>query len=488
MWLSLDRSAKTPLIRQLYLGLRQQILQGNLAAGTKLPATRALATQLHVSRNVVLEAYEQLVAEGYLEGRPGAGTYVAAGATWSRFCQSELVQSELVQSELALSELALSERVPLPAPSSGVNPDDSVLPIDFRSGIPALDQFPRKRWGQIARQVCLETTPTSFSYGSPAGQMELRTVLAAYLQRTRGVVCQPDQIVITAGAAQAFGLVVKLLAGPGDRVALEDPGPLEVRQIFRAAGVELQPVPVDQRGLQTQYLSCLPSPRFVLVTPSHQFPLGSLLTIQRRIELLDFARISGCLIVEDDYDSEFRFEGTPVGAMQGLDPERVIYIGTFSKILSPALRLGYLVLPPAYVQDCLKLKWLSDLHNSALDQLTLARFIQSGQFDRHVEQMRQLYRQRRNALRQALQDQFGERVTISGDSTGLHLIAGFAGIAFTAPLLQKLQQVKIYPVSAYAADPSQFQEQIILGYGNLTIPEIQAGIAVLAQTLSAAEL
>jgi GntR family transcriptional regulator / MocR family aminotransferase len=458
LWLTLDRTAKTPLIRQLYLELRQRILQGKLAAGEKLPATRTLAAQLHISRNVVLEAYEQLIAEGYLEGRPGAGTYVATGAAWSVVAQPEPPQPPSLA----------------PAADPG---------IDFRSGIPALDQFPRKQWGQMARQVCLEADPACLGYGSPAGQLELRSGLASYLQRTRGVVCQPDQIVITAGAAQAFGLVVKLLAQPGDWVALEDPGPLEVRQIFRAVGVELQPVPVDQRGLQIDHLRSSPPPRFVLVTPSHQFPLGSLLTIQRRIELLAFARTTDCLIVEDDYDSEFRFEGTPVGAMQGLDPERVIYIGTFSKILSPALRLGYLVLPPAHVAACLRLKWLSDLHNPILDQLTLARFIQSGQFERHVEQMRQLYRQRRNALRQVLQAQFGEKVSISGDSTGLHLIASFTGIDFTASRLQQLRGVKIYPVSAYAAEPDRFQHQIILGYGHLSIPEIQTGIAALAQFL-----
>lgn len=462
LWLSLDRSSNVPLIRQIYLALRQQILQGQLAAGQKLPATRALAAELGVSRNVILEAYDQLMAEGYLEGRLGSGTYVAQGAFWQTTAQ---------EMPLTTSE----------APS----PSDR---IDFRSGIPALDQFPRKLWAQLTRQVCANAQPDTFGYGIPQGSSELRFTLADYLRRSRGVRCQPEQIVITSGAAQAFGLVVQLLTQPGDTVIIEDPVPQEIRHIF-STRAQLHSISVDERGLQTQYLSRVQAARFVLVTPSHQFPLGSVLTIQRRIELLEFAQAAHCLIVEDDYDSEFRYEGTPVDSLQRLAPDRVIYIGTFSKILSPALRLGYLVLPPEYIQPCRELKRLNDLHTSTLEQLTLAQFIAGGHLERHIAQMKKLYRQRRNALRQHLLEQFSEQIRIIGDSTGLHLVAEFQRIQFTASVMQRIeqQQVKVYPVSNYALDQQSYQQQIVLGYGNLTLNQISTGIQRLQQALETAE-
>lgn len=452
LWVPIDRNSQMPLIRQIYLELRQRILQGKLQAGQKLPATRALAAELGVSRNVVLEAYDQLTAEGYLEGRSGSGTYVSQGATW---------QVALPESITAVSEPIEPEPI-----------------IDFRSGIPALDRFPRQLWGHITKQVCVEAAAELFSYSTPEGRIELRSTLAQYLQRTRGVICQPDQIVITSGAAQAFGLAAKLLATPGDTIAIEDPAPLEISQIFAAQGAIPQPISVDEHGIQTHLLSSISSPRFILVTPSHQFPLGSVLTIQRRIELLEFARTTGCLIVEDDYDSEFRYEGTPASSLQGLDPERVIYIGTFSKILSPALRLGYLVLPPAYVTPCRELKRLNDLHTSSLEQLTLAQFIQNGYLERHIARMRKLYRQRRNALRQHLMLSFGNQIKLLGETTGLHLVAKFDQINFTEDTLQQIkqQQVKVYPVSAYTKAGSLYHNQIVLGYGNLSVAAIETGI------------
>lgn len=460
LWLPIDRTSRTPLIRQIYLELRQQILQGRLQAGQKLPATRALATQLGVSRNVVLEAYDQLTAEGYLEGRSGSGTYVAQGAAW-----------QFVPAKTVMLATASSAHEPI---------------IDFRSGIPALDRFPRHLWGQLTRQICAEAEAELFSYGIPEGRIELRSTLAQYLQRTRGVVCQPEQIVITSGAAQAFGLAARLLTKPGDAVAIEDPVPPEIRQIFAAQGAVLLSVPVDEQGLQTHLLPSIARPRFVLVTPSHQFPLGSVLTIQRRIELLEFARASGCLILEDDYDSEFRYEGTPTSSLQGLDPDRVIYIGTFSKILSPALRLGYLVLPSDYVAPCRELKRLNDLHTSSLEQLVLAEMIQAGHLERHIARMRKLYRQRRNALRQSLDFHFGHQIQCLGDSTGLHLVTKFTEIVFTTPLLHQInqQQVKVYPVSAYATVQESYRNQIVLGYGNLSIPAIETGVQRLKAALS----
>lgn len=468
LWLSIDRDSQVPLIRQIYLELRRQILKGRLAAGQKLPATRAFAAQLQVSRNVVLEAYDQLIAEGYLEGRSGSGTYVAQGAAW-----------QVVNANQSVDQVTSSDIRNVP---QSISTDI----IDFRSGIPALDHFPRQLWGRLSKQVCAAAMAESYGYGTPEGQIELRSVLANYLQRTRGVICQPEQIVITSGAAQAFGLVAKLLVAPGESILLEDPVPAEIRHIFSGQQAVLQAVPVDNQGIQTHLLSQAPVPRFILVTPSHQFPLGSVLTIQRRIELLEFAKTRGCLIVEDDYDSEFRYEGTPVSSLQGLDPERVIYIGTFSKILAPALRLGYLVLPAAYVAACRELKRLSDLHTSSLEQLTLAAFIEAGHLERHILQMRKLYRRRRNGLQQSLTALFSDRVQFHGNSTGLHLVAEFLDVEFTPEVLQRIaqQQVKVYPVAAYATDKAPYRQQIVLGYGNLSLNEIEIGIQRLYTALT----
>lgn len=467
LWIPIDRTSSLPLIRQIYLELRRQILQGELPAGQRLPATREFAAHLGVSRNVILEAYDQLMAEGYLEARTGAGTYVAQGAYW----------------ELAPVELATKEQLKSPPAHQATDV------IDFRSGIPALECFPYKQWGQLTKQVCAETPSAMFGYGLPEGCPELRSVLEQYLWRSRGVSCHSEQIVITSGATQAFTLVAKLLVSPGDTVVIEDPVTCEIREIFSGLGAALYSIPVDSCGIQTNLLPYEKTPRFTLVTPSHQFPMGSVLTIQRRIELLQFAMATDGFVVEDDYDSEFRYEGTPVSSLQGLAPERVIYIGTFSKILSPAFRLGYLVLPPTLVERCRHLKRLSDLHTSSFEQLTLARFIQAGYLERHIRRMKKLYRTRRNVLKQNLNYHFSEQVRVLGDSTGLHLVAELAGIEFSAQVLRQVEQqrVRVYPVAAYAISPQQHRHQIILGYGNLTTKEIKIGIQRLKKALSAWE-
>ena len=458
LWVSLDRASTVPLIRQIYLELRDRILRGQLVAGERLPASREWASHLGISRNVVVEAYDQLIAEGYLEARQGAGTYVAAGAAW--------------------------KTAPVP-PISFIEQPLSEDWIDFRSGIPALDQIPQKLWGQVTRQVCAEMSADHLGYGSPAGSIELREILSQYLRRSRGVQCHPDQIIVTTGATQAFNLITKLLAKPDRVVAIEDPTAPELRSIFTAFDATLYSIPVDAQGLQTDLLPTNPPPCFIHVTPSHQFPMGSVLTIQRRIALLEFAQATDSFVLEDDYDSEFRYEGTPVSSLQGLAPERVIYVGTFSKILAPALRLAYLVLPRALIEPCRELKRLSDLHTATIDQLTLAHFIATGHLERHILRMKKLYRQRRNFLRQSLSDCFGDRVQMLGDSTGLHLVAEFTDVRFTADIIQRLtqQRIRVYPISNYASLGKKHQHQIMLGYGNLSIDVMQQGIDRLSSAL-----
>ncbi len=456
LWITVDRAQKTPIIRQLYDQIRLSIMKGDLRAGEQLPSTRQLARDLHVSRIVIVEVYDQLLAEGYIESRQGSGTYVAEGA---------------------YLEVVPRERFPLVHTSVDTEKVNRSI-IDFRSGLPALDLFPRKLWGQLVSRVCAEASPSVFGYNHPEGCVDLRIALARYLAKTRRVRCHPDQLVITSGAAQAFSLVARLLLSPGDEVIIEDPVTYEVQRIFSAAGAALFPIPVDEDGMQTGLLPLEKHPAFVFVTPSHQFPLGGLLPIQRRIQLIQFARAAGCYLVEDDYDSEFRYSGTPVSSLQELEPERVIYVGTLSKLLSPALRLGYAVLPPALIERCRQLKRLTDLHSPVLEQLALAHFIEEGHLERHIMKIKKIYRKRREALIAALETHYPRQIQIYGDVAGLHLVAGFGGRALTEQTFADWEEagVRLYPVERHAIRKGGHQSKVILGYGNLTPEEIEEGV------------
>ena len=456
LWIAIDRSQGTSLIRQVYDQIRLSIVQGEMRAGEQLPSTRQLARDLSVSRIIIVEVYDQLLAEGYIESRQGSGTYVAEGT------YLEAVQREQFP---PVHTLASSRK-------------EARNIIDFRSGLPALDLFPRKLWGQLCVRICAEASPSTFGYDYPEGCAELRIGLARYLAKTRRVRCHPDQIVITSGAAQAFSLIARLLFSPGNDVIIEDPVTYEVQHIFSEAGATLFPIPVDNYGMQTDHLPQEKHPSFVFVTPSHQFPLGGISPIQRRIQLIQFARTAGCYIVEDDYDSEFRYGGTPVSSLQELEPDRVIYVGTLSKSLSPALRLGYLVLPPPLVGPCRRLKRLTDLHAPVLEQLMLARFLEEGHLERHIMKMKKIYRKRREALIMALKTHCSRSLQISGDATGLHLIAEFQGRTFTEQTLSDLEEagVRLYPVERHAIRKGCHQSKVILGYGNLTPGEIDEGV------------
>ncbi|WP_256759394.1 PLP-dependent aminotransferase family protein [Cohnella sp. WQ 127256] len=465
-WITIDRASGDPLFRQIYTGFRTKILQGEMRGGEPLPSTRELASNLQVSRNVVVEAYEQLLAEGYIEGRHGSGTYVAEGT----YLDSH--------DYMPLPSLDLSQQ-------SAINEIEDL--INFRHGIPALDFFPRQLWGRLAKNLCIDAPNEAFGYGKPEGSFELRRVLARYLHRTRGVICEPDQLIITTGATQAFSLISKLLLSDedGSKVIIEDPITHELHQIFSQPGSTLHPVPVDWNGMMTHLLPTDIKPNFIYVTPSHQFPLGGVLPIQRRVQLIQYAATTGSYIVEDDYDSEFRYESAPISSLQGLDPDHVIYIGTFSKILSPALRMGYIILPRSLVQVARSLKWLTDLHTPSLEQLTLASFIEEGHLDRHVSKMKKLYRKRRDFLMRLLTQTFADNVTIHGYSTGLHLIAEFSNVTFTPALLEHFEQygVRVYPVSIHAIYKDNHHNRVILGYGNLSEEKLAEGIRRLESAL-----
>ncbi|SHE10724.1 HTH-type transcriptional regulatory protein gabR [Chlamydia abortus] len=463
VWVAVDRRLNTPLTKQIFHQLQSKILNGDLKAGQALPSTRQLAAELQVSRNVVLEVYEQLMAEGYLEARQGSGTFVAEGA--------------LLKHPLTFESLPDSIK------HTGTKMTEDI--VNFRSGIPALELFPRKHWARLAQQVLSDTPGRNFGYGSPEGRYELRSAIAKYLYRTRGVRCHPDQLVITSGATQAITLVAKLLVKPGDHIMIEDPITNDIQTIFTSCGARLIPLPVDHSGIAADRLVTGAYHGSVYVTPSHQYPLGSILPIQRRVQLIEYARNTGSYIVEDDYDSEFRYEGPPIHSLQSLDPSVVIYIGTFSKILSPALRIGYLILPYPLVERCRMLKWFSDLHTPSLEQLILARFIEEGFLERHIRQMKKVYKQRRNFLRKVLGQCFGDSVQVTGDSTGLHLIAEFTGIRFTNEVLEQMlgAGVSVHGVEMHAIQKGRHENRIILGYGNLEEQQIEKGISRIKHVL-----
>lgn len=463
LWIPIDRSLDITLIRQVYQQIREQILNGDLQSGEKLPSTRELSSELNVSRNVILEAYDQLLAEGFLVAKRGAGTFVAEGTF--------LEQQNKTPSFHSVNW------------SEDKNKDDNI--INFRSGIPALDLFPRKTWARLSHTIWNDIAPSIFGYDIPEGRPELRQVLSRYLLKTRGVDCHPEQIVITSGATQAMTLVSKLLLSPDDTVIMEDPITNDIQTIFKTSGALLYPIPVDECGMKTSLLPLNNYPKFIFVTPSHQFPLGGTLPIQRRIQLINYSRRTNCYLVEDDYDSEFRYEGPPVSSLQGLDSDRVLYIGSFSKILSPALRMGYLILPSQLIEKCRKLKWFSDLHTPSLEQLILARFIDEGYLERHIMKMKKMYKKRRNFLIHCLKTTFSNRVNIFGYSTGLHLIVELNESHFSKELLKWIERfgVKVYPVEDHTIEKGKHHNQIILGYGHLKNEEIKEGVTRLHKAI-----
>jgi GntR family transcriptional regulator / MocR family aminotransferase len=461
MLISIDRDSTVPMIRQLYSRIRESILAGRLQPDARLPSSRELAVRLQVSRNVVLEAYDLLYAEGFLAPKRGAGTYVAGGATFAGPARTA------------------------PPPVAKVNMGYDCPPgvINFRAGTPNLRMFPARLWLQMVREVLQMPPEEMLAYGHPEGRHELRRAVCDYVVSQREVRCHPEQIVITAGTTQAIGIACHLLLGEKRDVVLEDPITRDIQLIVKSHGATLHPVPVDNDGMRTALLPMALNPAFVYVTPSHQFPIGGTMPIQRRIELLRYAELADTFIIEDDYDSEFRFDGPPLSSLHGLHPDRVVYIGTFSKTLCPALRIGYLILPPQLIGLGRSRKWLSDLHNEVTSQLALARFIRLGHYLRHVARMRKHYQQRRNDMVAALTEFFGSSVQILGSATGLHLVARFPGCQFSEDFFTatEVAGARFYPVASHAMQPGEHLDELLLGYGNLSTEEIRTGLAILAE-------
>ncbi|MDW4907937.1 PLP-dependent aminotransferase family protein [Streptomyces sp. ADMS] len=396
--LELDLSGPGGRRAALIRALRDAVRSGRLAPGTLLPPYRSLAADLGVARNTVADAYAELVAEGWLSARQGSGTRVADRA----------------------EPVGAAARVPVKAPPRARGPRH-----DLRQGKPDASEFPRSAWLASYRRALQQAPSEAFGPGDPAGRVELRKALAEYLARARGVRTEPARIVICSGFAHALRLLFGGTSGGGGTDAVLR-GPLAVeayglpfhRELLAAAGVRTVPLPLDEDGAQVGPLG---RERAVLLTPAHQFPTGGPLHRERRAAVIDWARARGGLVLEDDYDGEFRYDRRPVGAVQGLDPERVIHLGSVSKSLSPALRLGWMVLPERYVEPVLSVKGEREGWASALDQLALANFLRSGSYDRHVRRMRQRYRRRRDRLVAALAAH-APHVEVTGVAAGLHAV------------------------------------------------------------------
>jgi GntR family transcriptional regulator/MocR family aminotransferase len=465
-FITVDRRAEASLTRQIYERIRDLVLSGTLAAGTRMLSTRELASELRVSRNVVMEAFDQLLAEGYVQTRVGAGTFVATGARFN---------------PRALPGPSMISRV-------GYRPFSTDL-VDFRSGLPDLHRFPVSIWQRLSREVWNDMTALDLCYSQPEGRTELRTEIARYIGTYRGVRCHPEQILVTGGTTQAVGIVSRLLLREGPRPCiLEDPVTLDIQLIVSGFGGKIVPVRVDDQGMDVNALPPREHPAFIYVTPSHQFPLGGAMPIQRRARLLEYAHARGAYLIEDDYDSEFRYDSPPISSIQGLDPQRVIYIGTFSKTLCPAMRIGYVVFPPQLVNRGREVKWFTDLHNSSVDQLILARFISAGHFLRHVHAMKKNHRALRRVLVDSLEKHCGSAAEVLGHAAGLHLCARFRGVRFTKGLLDRVQSAgaKVYPVEDHAIRKGRWSDTIILGYGMLSPRNIDEGVRILAGCLRSA--
>jgi GntR family transcriptional regulator/MocR family aminotransferase len=342
-------------------------------------------------------------------------------------------------------------------------------------------------WRRLTREVLDGITPKDLAYGEPQGIAELRHAIAAYLVGRRGLRCSAEDIVVVAGTTQAVGLIAQLfVSGKRSQVVVEDPVTVDIRRILASRGATCVPVPVDDHGLQTELLPSELDPALVYVTPSHQYPLGGILPARRRLELVQYARDRASFVVEDDYDTEFRFTGSPVGSIQELAPDRVIYIGSFSKTIFPGLRVAFVVLPSEVIDRARETKWHADLHNPVIEQKVLTRFLQDGHFERHVQRSRRQLARKREVLCSLLEEGLGDSVQILGDAAGLHLAARFLDVRFTDAFMATAENegIKLYRASDHAYNHSDWSDTLLFGFGMLGIPQIERGVGILRKLLN----
>ncbi|MGE7138991.1 PLP-dependent aminotransferase family protein [Luteibacter sp. NPDC031894] len=475
MELTIPLHLQGPLGRQVFEGLRDAILSGRLRAGDRLPSTRELAEQWGVSRTVVVLAFEQLLAEGYVEGRRGSGTYVLPGIGAR-------------PSDRRIAAIALStygKRAAEVPRAASVSPAGTASRrFDFAYGRGDIGDFPFAHWRRLLAKHARQTSIRELDYGPAAGHAALREAICHHVRRSRSVVCDPDQVIVVNGSQQAIDLLTRVLVDAGDTIAIEDPHYQGTRAILATAGARLVPVPVDDAGLDPGKLP--PSARALFLTPSHQFPMGSVLTLARRLAILEWANRCEAVVVEDDYDGEFRYDGQPLESLQGLDGGgRVIYVGTFSRTIFPALRVGYLIVPKALVGVFETAKWLTDRHTAGLEQRVLAEFIAAGTYEFYLRRVRRSLAARRDALVEAIDGAWRGTMRLSGAASGAHVVL-WPDAPFDEPEAIRAaagNDVAVYPVSGYFF--GEGRPGLLLGYAQMSVDDIREGIRRLALSLEA---
>ena len=481
MFLKLDMDGA--LYDQIYRALRGQILGGRLAAAARVPATRDLALDLGVSRNVAIMAYRQLLDEGYLTTRKGAGTYVARELPRHLTTAVARQRPRALRNDAAVHLSAYARRVR--EASQGVQftwaPRRDVLPYDFRYGPPSFTDFPHETWCRVVSRRARRVTIRDLDYGPPEGLPALREAIAEYVARARAIACTPEQVLVVNGSQQALDLAARVLVDPGDVVLMEEPHYRGARTVMRAAGAKIETIAVDQHGLRTAELAQRRTlSRLAIVTPSHQFPTGAVMPLGRRLELLSWARRAGAWIFEDDYDSEYRYSGRPIEALAALDDGGcVLYAATFSKVMFPSLRLGYMILPARLVEPIRSVKALMDTGGPSLAQAALVDFIREGHFERHLHRTRTRNASRRAAMLEAIARHLDGCAQVSGINAGLHLMLWLRDLPASRSRELRMRAARagigVYSVDPFYLNPPK-QVGLLLGYASMPEKQIAEGI------------
>jgi GntR family transcriptional regulator / MocR family aminotransferase len=480
--IALDRATDKPLHRQIYEGFRKAILEHRLRPLQQIPSTRALASDLGISRIPILEAYSQLLAEGFLESRVGAGTFISSqlAAQLGASQGSNGAPRVGVESTRPVSRTSRALRLKIEPWAYGQGA--------FAIGQVATDQFPTDTWVRLVARHSRNVSGASLHFSDPRGSPDLRAAIADYLRTARGVNCDADQVIVVGGSQEALDLSARVLLDPESSVWLEEPGYNLARHALALPGCNLVPVPVDREGLNVALgIKLCPTARAAYVTPSHQFPLGVTMSAARRIQLLNWAQTSGAWIIEDDYDSEYRYGGTPIASLQGLDANaRVIYIGTFSKILFPSLRVGYLVVPKDLVDRFMAMRVAMSIYPPYLTQAVLTDFINQGHFSRHIRRTRLLYAERRARLTQCLESEFGSELSVLEGESGMNLVVMLPEHARDVELSRRAaaRGLWLWPLSPYYL--GQPYKGFVLGFGNVQASEMPAAVRRMSQVLRGA--
>ncbi|RJG11316.1 MocR-like pyridoxine biosynthesis transcription factor PdxR [Massilia cavernae] len=481
--LPLDRGAPLPMFRQLYSQVKEAILRGTLGPGMQLPPTRELCRLLGVSRQTVLNAWDQLMAEGYLSGSVGRGTFISAHLPAVR---------EAAPAGLGLLRPLSARGEAYAGAMAYVRYHEGKLRA-FRASMPGIDLFPFDIWSRLESRRWRHPD-YHLGYSDPAGYQPLRELLCVYLRASRGVNCTPDQVVITSGSQQALFLLSQLLLAPGDGVWVESPGYQGASAPLFAASARVCTVPVGPEGMDVAYAAeHYPNAKMVLATPSHQLPLGVTMSLQRRLELLRWAAANKAWIIEDDYDSEYRYTGPPLASLQSLDRAGcVVYVGTLSKVLFPGLRLGYIVAPPALVEPLVRARAVVDRHSPIVPQMAMADFMAAGHFGRHIKRTRDAYAERREALLSAIATELDDELACGPSDAGLDLCVHFRRRHDEAQVVKAAlaRGIELRPLSYYAnraATPAcAVAPGLLLGFAAIPPAEIRHGVGVLASVLRAA--